>query len=143
MVAVDVAADVSALAVGAGSEGFDNASESSGDGPASGASGNGRGRPGGAGMRDALDARAFCVSCPEPSYPLIARARGWQGTVEVALFVRADGSVNGASLGRSSGYQALDDAAIAVARLSRFHLPDDHGLPTPLRGRMEYRFVLQ
>jgi len=92
---------------------------------------------------DGLDARAFCISCPEPAYPLIARARGWQGTVEVALLVRADGSVNGASLGRSSGYQALDDAALTVARRSRFHLPADGGLPTPLRGRMEYRFVLR
>jgi protein TonB len=90
---------------------------------------------------DGLGPRAFCVHCPEPHYPLIARARGWQGTVEVALSVLADGSVNGARLGRSSGYPALDEAAIAVARQSRFRLPPD-GLSQPLRGRIEYRFVL-
>jgi TonB family protein len=95
----------------------------------------------GSGTGDGLDPRAFCVYCPEPYYPLIARARGWQGTVEVALSVLADGSVKGARLGRSSGYPALDDAAIAVARQSRFRLPPD-GLSKPLRGRIEYRFIL-
>lgn len=108
-----------------------------------GASGKGWGHAGGAGMGTGLATRALCVYCPEPSYPLIARSRGWQGTVEVALSVRADGSVHGARLGRSSGYEALDDAAIAVARLSHFHLPDESGLPAPLHGRMEYRFVLR
>jgi TonB family protein len=59
----------------------------------------------------------------------------------VALSVLADGSVDGARLGRSSGYPALDDAAIAVARQSRVSLPRD-GLSKPLRGRIEYRFIL-
>lgn len=90
-----------------------------------------------------LDPRALCLYCPEPSYPLVARARGWQGSVEVALSVLADGSVDRASLGRSSGYPALDAAAIAVARQSRFRLPSAVGSGAPLQGRIEYRFVLR
>ena len=80
--------------------------------------------------------------CPAPRYPYIARARGWQGSVDVELLVLADGTVNTASLGRSSGYGVLDAAAIAVARQSRFSPPAAQGLPAPLHGRMEYRFEL-
>jgi TonB family protein len=105
------------------------------------AAGSGSGSGAGTGSGDGFDPRTSCLYCPEPSYPLIARARGWQGIVEVALSVLADGSVDGARLGRSSGYPALDDAAIAVARQSRFRLPRD-GLSKPLRGRIEYRFIL-
>jgi outer membrane biosynthesis protein TonB len=36
----------------------------------------------------------------------------------------------------------LDEAAIAVARQSRFSPPAINGLPAPLRGRIEYRFEL-
>lgn len=107
------------------------------------AAGTGSGSGAGTGGGDGFDPRTACLYCPEPSYPLIARARGWQGTVEVALSVLADGSVDGARLGRSSGYPVLDDAAIAVARQSRFRLPRDADVPTPLRGRIEYRFVLR
>jgi protein TonB len=70
---------------------------------------------------------------------LIARARGWQGTVEVLLSVLADGAVNAATLWRSSGYSVLDQAAIAAAQHSRFTPPRE---TAPLRGRMEYRFEL-
>ena len=72
----------------------------------------------------------------------IARARGWQGSVDVGLLVLADGTVDAASLRRSSGYGVLDEAAIAVARQSRFSPPAAQGLPTPLHGRIEYRFEL-
>jgi protein TonB len=73
---------------------------------------------------------------------MIARARGWQGRFDVGLLVLADGSVERASVRRSSGYGVLDEAAIAVARQSRFTPPPASGLPTPLHGRIEYRFEL-
>ncbi|HXQ22438.1 MAG TPA: energy transducer TonB [Candidatus Acidoferrales bacterium] len=100
------------------------------------------GHAGGSGAGSSSDQRAYCVSCPEPHYPLVARARGWQGTVDVGLLVLADGSVDDASLRRSSGYGVLDAAAIAVARQSRFSPPAANGLPAPLHGRIEYRFEL-
>ncbi len=107
--------------------------------PGDGAGGSG---PGGPGAGNGGDQRAYCVYCPEPHYPLIARARGWQGRVDVGLFVLADGSVHDASLRRSSGYTALDEAALAVARQSRFRPRLASGLPAPLHGRIEYRFEL-
>jgi TonB family protein len=108
-----------------------------------GAGGSGSGSRHGGGAGAGADQRASCLYCPEPYYPLIARARGWEGSVEIALSVLTDGSVDGARLRRSSGYPVLDEAAIAVARQSRFRLPRDNTVPTPLRGRIEYRFVLR
>ena len=81
-----------------------------------------------------LGPRVSCVYCPQPHYPLIARARGWQGTVEVLLSVLADGAVNAATLWRSSGYSVFDQAAIAAAQHSSFTPPRE---TAPLRGRMD------
>lgn len=101
---------------------------------ANGGSGTGRGGSGGA---DGL--RAFCASCPAPEYPARARRQGWQGTVDVELAITADGSVWEARVGRSSGYPALDDVALDVARRSRFAVPAGGD---ELRGQLRYRFVL-
>ena len=109
-----------------------------GDGAGAGGAGPGVGL----GNGNAADQRGYCLYCPEPRYPLIARARGWQGTVHVALSVSADGSVAEANLRESSGYGVLDRAAIDVARHSRFEPPATRGLTTPLHGRIEYRFQL-
>jgi protein TonB len=110
---------------------------------ASGAPGGGGvGNGSGSGSGDGTDQRAACVYCPAPRYPFIARARGWQGSVDVGLLVLADGTVDAANLRRSSGYDVLDAAAIAVARQSRFSPPAAQGLPAPLHGRIEYRFEL-
>jgi TonB family protein len=111
-----------------------------GDGLAGEAGEGGRG--GGLGDDGGSDQRGYCVYCPAPRYPLMARARGWQGTVRVGLSVSADGSVTEASLRESSGYRVLDRAAVDVARHSRFAPPASRGLPTPLRGRIDYRFEL-
>jgi protein TonB len=73
---------------------------------------------------------------------LIARRRGWEGVVYVGLSVLADGTVEEASLRQSSGFAVLDQAAVEVARQSRFTPPQSLGLPVPLRGRIEYRFQL-
>jgi TonB family protein len=102
-------------------------------GAGAGNGGAGGGPPGGDGLR------AFCRDCPAPTYPSRARRQGWQGTVDVALRIGGDGAVEGAEVGRSSGYPALDDCALAVARGSRFAVPEGGG---GLRGELRYRFVL-
>lgn len=120
----------------------DGGSGVSGAGAGSGQGSGGLGHGSGSGSGSGADQRAACVYCPQPRYPFIARARGWQGSVDVGLLVLADGTVDAASLRRSSGYGVLDEAAIAVARQSRFSPPAAQGLPTPLHGRIEYRFEL-
>ena len=104
---------------------------------AGGSGGAGSGRGGGT---DLGDQRAACVFCPEPVYPLIARRRGWQGTVNVGLVLLADGRVERASLRHSSGFDVLDREALEVARRSRFRLADVGG--NAVVGEIKYRFEL-
>lgn len=123
--------------------------EGTGSGPGSGSgsgggsgSGDGGGIGAGHGSGQALDLRLYCVSCPEPSYPRVARARGWQGAADVELTVLADGRVEEVSLARSSGFEVLDSAALAVARQSRFS-PPPQTVDPPVRGKLAYRFELR
>jgi len=112
-----------------------------GTGSGSGAGGRGGGTgDGGGGGSDLGDQRAACVFCPEPVYPLIARRRGWEGTVDVGLVLLADGRVERASVRQSSGFEVLDREALTVARRSRFRLPDLGG--TAVVGQIKYRFEL-
>lgn len=53
-------------------------------------------------------------------YPLLARLRGWEGTVLIGLDIEADGLLHHVYLARSSGYDVLDQSAIkAVQRVAR------------------------
>ncbi|MCC6764572.1 MAG: energy transducer TonB [Deltaproteobacteria bacterium] len=135
-----VATGLAAAALGPGAARGDDPAAPGGAGAAGGGSdrGSGHGAGGGEGERgDGL--RAFCASCPIPDYPPRARRQGWQGTVDVALAIGGDGSVTEARVGRSSGYPALDEVALGVARRSRFRVP---GGGRELRGQLRYRFVL-
>ncbi len=108
-----------------------------------GAAGSGPGSGGGSGPgAGGGDMRARCLYCPEPLYPRLARFRGWQGTVDVSVLLLADGTVDEVSVSRSSGYEALDRAAVAVARKSRFTPPAASGLRPPVPGQIAYRFGL-
>jgi TonB family protein len=66
--------------------------------------------------------------------------RGWEGTVNVDVRLSQDGSVHGAEVVESSGYSILDQAAVDVARKSRFRLPQSEQRTT--RGRIAYGFRL-
>ncbi len=63
---------------------------------------------------------ATCVSCPKIKYPTIAQRRGWEGSVLLKLQLSPDGHAVNITVERSSGHNALDDAAIANAKQSRF-----------------------
>ena len=64
-------------------------------------------------------------------YPAQALASGWEGSVDVRLEVGGDGRAHGATLSRSSGYELLDRAALAMidAGAERARVPES------LRGR--------
>jgi protein TonB len=51
-----------------------------------------------------------------PPYPLLARKRGYQGTVLLEVLVSIDGKAASIRLSRSSGYSILDRAAIKGVR---------------------------
>ena len=119
---------------GNGSGAGGNATESS---DRVGSGGRGSGVGGGRGA----DARAYCLHCPAPTYPAIARQRSWSGVVRVWLELAQDGTVRTARLDRSSGYEVLDREALAAARRSRFRMPPEWA-NAPAAGTIEYRFEL-
>ncbi len=53
-------------------------------------------------------------------YPPLLRDAGIGGTVQVYFFIDEEGSVQDYRINESSGHQALDDAALAVADVYRF-----------------------
>lgn len=59
----------------------------------------------------------------QPAYPAQSRRLGEQGTVELALYVLANGQVGDARIERSSGFVRLDDAALREAFRSWRLLP--------------------
>jgi periplasmic protein TonB len=65
------------------------------------------------------------------NYPRLARMRSWQGTTQLRLRIGPDGKLQDVSVGRSSGFELLDAAAIRMVHES-VPLPD---VPDVLRGR--------
>ncbi|MBC7943825.1 MAG: energy transducer TonB, partial [Burkholderiales bacterium] len=49
-------------------------------------------------------------------YPRVAQMRGWEGTVEVLLKIAAGGAVRDISLVKSSGFDVLDEQALAMVK---------------------------
>jgi protein TonB len=71
---------------------------------------------GGAGAGPDSLAHADYARNPPPTYPASARRRAQQGTVTVRVLVGADGAVEHAELAESSGFDTLDEAALATVR---------------------------
>jgi periplasmic protein TonB len=57
---------------------------------------------------------------PEPSYPLVSRAREEEGTVLVKVLISPYGTAADVQIEKSSGYSRLDDAAIKAVRGWKF-----------------------
>ena len=64
--------------------------------------------------------RAEVVQAMTREYPALLRNAGIGGTVTVYFFIDEDGVVEQFQIQESSGHQALDDAALAVAGVYRF-----------------------
>lgn len=64
--------------------------------------------------------RTEVVRAMEREYPPLLRDAGIGGTVRVFFFIDENGQVQDFRIDQSSGHQALDDAALAVADVYRF-----------------------
>lgn len=78
-----------------------------------------------------------------PAYPPLARRRGWEGEVWLEIAVSANGESDEPVLLRSSGYQLLDQSALAVARQWRFVPEQRNGRPVPTRVQVPVHFALR
>ncbi len=79
---------------------------------------------------------------PKPTYPLIARRRGWQGTVLLDLELLANGTVGKIKVAISSGYPPLDAAARKAVSKWR-HIPVQRdGAPVTKQANLPIHFRL-
>ncbi|MCX5728611.1 MAG: TonB family protein [Nitrospirae bacterium] len=63
-------------------------------------------------------------------YPSVARLNGWEGKVVLRAVIRADGHLSEVKVHRSSGYEALDSAAMEAIRLvCPLHMHQPLGAP--------------
>jgi protein TonB len=74
--------------------------------------------------------RVLGKSVSERDYPRLARQQNWQGTTEVRLQIGSDGKVKDVVVGRTSGYELLDQRAIELVKHLR--LPK---IPSAFRQR--------
>ena len=78
---------------------------------------NGSGRDNGA-SRARIQTQLLGDLARHFEYPLVARMRGWQGTVLLGLRVESDGRLDRIRVERSSGYAVLDHSALnSLSRL--------------------------
>lgn len=83
------------------------------------------------------------VHVEKPEYPPLSRRRGEEGSVELAIEVRADGSLGAVRVIRSSGYPRLDRAAIRSLSKARL-MPakvDGHPVTSTIVRTFTFRLV--
>jgi len=78
-----------------------------------------------------------------PEYPRLAKSAGLTGTVWVKVLVDKDGTVRQAMVGKSSGTQALDEAAVAVAPKNKFKPGIQNGRPVACWATYRVDFNLE
>ena len=79
---------------------------------------------------------------PIPEYPEVARRRGYQGTVELAVLVLPDGRVGSVGIQTSSGFRILDQAARKSVRFWKFQPGTAQGVRVESRVVVPVNFVL-
>ena len=113
----------------AGSGGGGGPGQGSGEGRGNGSGagdGTGSGKGAGNGIGDGSGVARFVqasyASCPKTAYPDAARREGWEGTVMVEVAVDEEGRPQSSRVYQSSGFAALDRAALDnIQRRCRFH----------------------
>lgn len=79
-----------------------------------------------------------------PDYPATAIRGRQEGTTSLDLCVEADGRVSAATLAQSSGYRALDEAALRWVRSLRLKPGAMDGKPAAMCGfQLTYQWVLK
>lgn len=80
---------------------------------------------------------------PPPRYPPDALRQRQQGIALLRVKVAADGSVSGLSLHHTSGFSALDDAAMTAVRRWKFEPARKAGLPVAAEVAVPVRFQMK
>jgi TonB family protein len=76
--------------------------------------------------------RQDVLEAMERHYPALLRDAGIGGTVRLYFLIDEDGAVRDALVDRSSGHEALDAAALRVAKVYRFDPAMNRDEPVPV-----------
>jgi protein TonB len=82
------------------------------------------------------------LDMPRPNYPRMAKQRGWQGLVVVAVEVNELGCANSVTVKQSSGHAMLDEAAMEAARRWHFRPARKDGRDVTASVEIPIRFSL-
>jgi protein TonB len=80
---------------------------------------------------------------PKPEYPRISKQRNEQGKVVVNVFIGPDGLAQKAEIKTSSGFERLDQAALATVKAWRFAPGKRGGVPEAMWFAVPLNFVLE
>jgi periplasmic protein TonB len=86
--------------------------------------------------------RQLGCEIPQPEYPTKAKRLEQSGTVVVAMTVEADGSLHSVHVTRTSGYESLDEAAVASIRAGHCHPYTDNGVARAVTASQGIAFNL-
>ncbi len=90
-----------------------------------------------------IDAPARPKKPINPKYPVSSRENREEGTVTISLTINERGRVTSASILTSSGYPALDDAALRAARNARFTPAKSNGRSVSSEATIDLEFNLK
>lgn len=78
-----------------------------------------------------------------PTYPDLARKKGWTGSVLLRAQISAQGTVDSLTLLKSSGHEILDQSATRAVRQWRFYPQEVGGTPTSSTVEIPVKFSLK
>ena len=80
---------------------------------------------------------------PKPPYPPISKRMGEQGKVVIRTLIGADGTAKEATIHQSSGFDRLDQTALATARKWRYVPGKRAGVAEAMWFNVPFTFVLE
>jgi protein TonB len=86
---------------------------------------------------------AAYLNNPKPSYPALSRRLGEQGKVVVRVLIGVDGTAQQAEIRNSSGYDRLDQAALATVRSWRYVPGKRNGVAEAMWFNVPINYVLE
>lgn len=82
-------------------------------------------------------------ACAKPEYPLNSLRNQEEGTVNLAMLIGTNGKVLEAKVEKSSGYKALDKAALQALSLCQFTAGSVDGIPEKSWAKLQYVWTIQ
>ena len=79
---------------------------------------------------------------PKPAYPRLSEWLREQGTVQIRVLIGVDGAALKAEVGQSSGFDRLDQAALATALKWRYRPGTRGGIPETMWFIVPIEFAL-